>query len=151
MTFLPQILVCTSYVRSGRLSSSVISTVYNIASFVKFERSRSFTYIVSQTGICWPPVSGSSSSFLAHSWRGSRSPASAGSIAARALSGSPAAAEQSDPEQRSFRRILRRRRDIPIRASTFSSLLEIYFLVLLLLPRSSIDISLFDILISRST
>ena len=41
----------------------------------------------------------------------SRSPASVGPIPARALSGSRAAAEWSDPELRSFPRILWRRRD----------------------------------------
>ena len=64
-----------------------------------------------QIGIRWPPVSGSRPSFLARARRGSRSPAFAGPISARALSRSRAAAEQSDPELRSFCRILRRRRD----------------------------------------
>ena len=60
------------------------------------------------TGIRSSPISGPRSSLLARSRRGSRCPASAGPIPVRTLSGSRAAAEQSDPELRSFCWILKR-------------------------------------------
>ena len=77
-----------------------------ITSFVKPERPQAIAnFRLSsrrQTGIRWPPVSGPRLSLLARSRPGSRSPASTGLIPARALSGSRAATEQSNPEPRSF-------------------------------------------------
>ena len=64
-----------------------------------------------QTGIRSPPISGPRPSFLARSGRGSCYLASAGPVPSRTLSGSRAAAEQSDSELRSFYSILRRRED----------------------------------------
>ena len=75
--------------------------------FAKFRRSSR-----PQTEIRWFPVSGHRPSSLARSRHGFRSPASAGPIPARSFSGSHAADEQSDPELRSFRWVLRRRCEI---------------------------------------
>ena len=106
-----------------------------------------------QTGIGWPLVSGPRPSFLARSRRGSRFPASAGPIPARKLSKSRAAAEQSDPELRSFRRILQRRRDIHTkRGPIFYLLLEIHAAACCLLLRSRLAAELgclFDLSGSR--
>ena len=77
-----------------------------------------------QTITRWPPVSGSRTRVPARSHHRSHSPDFAGPIAARALSGSGAAAEHSDPELRSSRRILWRRRNIRVLLSY--SLLEIH-------------------------
>ena len=97
---------------------------------------------------CCSPGSEPRPRFLARSLRGSRSPASVGPIPARALSGSRATAERSDPELRSFRRTLRKRRDNEV---SFASLLRRRgnIVVLLLLEIRALLLRLLLLLLMR--
>ena len=75
----------------------------------------------------------------------SHSPACAGLIPARALSGSRAAAEHGDPELRSFSRILRRRRNISRFYFYVRSWRFVLLLLLLLRSRLVAERYLFDL------
>ena len=75
----------------------------------------------------------------------SHSPACAGLIPARALSGSRAAAEHGDPDLRSFSRILRRRRNISRFYFYVRSWRFVLLLLLLLRSRLVAERYLFDL------